>query len=153
MLIGFFLHLRAHHLPVSTREFLTLLEGLQKRVCGPSIDDFYIWARTCLIKDERFYDRFDEAFGAYFKNVSALPGLDADLPAEWLRHGMKKHLTPEQIARIEKLGWDALMETLRERLREQKERHEGGSKWIGTGGTSPFGNSGYHPEGIRIGGE
>jgi len=153
MLIDFFLYLRAQKLPVSTREFLTLLEGLQRRVCGPSIDDFHIWARTCLIKDEGLYDRFDQAFGSYFKGVSALSGLEAEIPEAWLRHGMRRHLSAEQRARLEKLGWEELMRTLRQRLQEQQGRHAGGSKWIGTGGSSPFGNDGYHPEGIRIGGE
>jgi uncharacterized protein len=153
MLIDFFLHLKSHRLPVSTREFLTLLEGLQQRVCGHSIDDFYVFARTCLVKDEAHYDRFDQAFGAYFSNITELPGLEADLPEEWLQAMMKKHLSPEDKARLEKLGWDRLMEEFRKRMAEQKGRHQGGSKWIGTGGSSPFGNSGYHPEGIRVGGE
>jgi uncharacterized protein with von Willebrand factor type A (vWA) domain len=153
MLIDFFLHLKSQRLPVSTREFLTLLEGLRERVCGHSIDEFYFYARTCLVKDESHYDRFDQAFAQYFGNVTEVPGLDVELPEEWLRAMMKKHLTPEDKARLDKLGWDRLMEELRKRLAEQKGRHQGGSKWIGTGGTSPFGNSGYHPEGIRIGGE
>ncbi|HRP95443.1 MAG TPA: VWA domain-containing protein [Rhodocyclaceae bacterium] len=153
MLIDFFLHLKSRRLPVSTREFLTLLEGLRERVCGHSIDEFYFYARTCLVKDESHYDRFDQAFAEYFGKATAVPGLDAELPEEWLRAMMKKHLTPEDKARLEKLGWDRLMEELRKRLAEQKGRHQGGSKWIGTGGTSPFGNGGYHPEGIRIGGE
>ncbi|PLX71586.1 MAG: hypothetical protein C0607_19185, partial [Azoarcus sp.] len=136
MLIDFFLHLKASRLPVSTREFLSLLEGLREGVCGHSLDDFYLWSRTCLIKDEALYDRFDQAFGAYFREVSSLPGLDVDLPEEWLRAAMKKHLSPEEQARLEKLGWDALMETFRKRLEEQKGRHQGGSKWVGTGGSS-----------------
>ena len=153
MLIDFFMHLRGAGLPVSTKEYLTLLEGLQARVCGHSIDDFYVYARTCLIKDEALYDRFDRAFGSYFEGVAELPGLDAEIPQEWLRALTRRHLTPEQKAALEKLGWDRLMEELAKRLAEQKKRHQGGSKWVGTGGTSPFGNSGYHPEGIRIGGE
>ncbi|MDA8254907.1 MAG: VWA domain-containing protein [Betaproteobacteria bacterium] len=153
MLIDFFLHLKAKKLPVSTREFLTLLEALKEHVAGNSIDDFYFLARTCLVKDETHYDKFDQAFGEYFKGVTKLPGLDADIPEEWLKLMMKKHLTPEEKARLEKLGWDKLMEEFKKRLAEQKERHAGGSKWIGTGGSSPFGHGGYHPEGIRIGGE
>ncbi|MDP1980975.1 MAG: VWA domain-containing protein [Sulfuritalea sp.] len=153
MLIDFFLHLKARKLPVSTREFLTLLEALKEHVAGNSIDDFYFLARTCLVKDETHYDKFDQAFGEYFKGVTQIPGLDADIPEEWLKMMMKKHLTPEEKAKLEKLGWDKLMEEFKKRLAEQKERHAGGSKWIGTGGSSPFGHGGYHPEGIRIGGE
>ena len=153
MLIDFFLHLKAKKLPVSTREFLTLLEALKEHVAGNSIDDFYFLARTCLVKDETHYDKFDQAFGEYFKGVTQVPGLDADIPEEWLKMMMKKHLTPEEKAKLEKLGWDKLMEEFKKRLAEQKERHAGGSKWIGTGGSSPFGHGGYHPEGIRIGGE
>ncbi|MCK9381497.1 MAG: VWA domain-containing protein [Sulfuritalea sp.] len=153
MLIDFFLHLKAKKLPVSTREFLTLLEALKKHVAGNSIDDFYFLARTCLVKDETHYDKFDQAFGEYFKGVTQIPGLEADIPEEWLKMLMKKHLTPEEKAKLEKLGWDKLMEEFKKRLEEQKERHSGGSKWIGTGGSSPFGHGGYHPEGIRIGGE
>ncbi|MDP2132029.1 MAG: VWA domain-containing protein [Sulfuritalea sp.] len=153
MLIDFFLHLKAKKLPVSTREFLTLLEALKKHVAGNSIDDFYFLARTCLVKDETHYDKFDQAFGEYFKGVTQIPGLEADIPEEWLKMMMKKHLTPEEKAKLEKLGWDKLMEEFKKRLAEQKERHAGGSKWIGTGGSSPFGHGGYHPEGIRIGGE
>ena len=153
MLIDFFLHLKAHRLPVSTREYLTLLEGLRAGVCGHDMEAFYHFARACLVKDETLYDRFDQAFGEYFKGVSEIPGLEAELPEEWLRAMMKKHLSPEEQARLEKLGWDKLMAEFRKRLEEQKGRHQGGSKWIGTGGSSPFGNSGTHPEGIRVGGD
>lgn len=153
MLIDFFLHLKARRLPVSTREYLTLLEGLRARVCGHDMEAFYHFARACLVKDETLYDRFDQAFGEYFKGVSEIPGLEAELPEEWLRAMMKKHLSPEERSRLEKLGWERLMEEFRKRLAEQKERHQGGNKWIGTGGSSPFGNSGTHPEGIRIGGD
>ena len=153
MLIDFFLHLKAAKLPVSTREFLTLLEALQQRLAGHSLDDFYVLSRACLIKDESNYDKFDRAFGTYFNGVTALPGMDEEIPEDWLRLMMQKHLTPEEKAKLEKLGWDKLMEQFKERLAEQKERHQGGNKWIGTGGTSPFGNGGYHPEGIRVGGE
>jgi uncharacterized protein with von Willebrand factor type A (vWA) domain len=153
VLIDFFLHLKAQRLPVSTREFLTLLEGLQEGVCGPSIDEFYFLSRACLVKDESQYDRFDQAFGTYFKGVTEIPGLEVDLPEEWLKAMARKHLSPEEKAALEKLGWDKLMEEFKKRLAEQKGRHQGGSKWVGTGGSSPFGNSGYHPEGIRVGGE
>lgn len=153
MLIDFFLHLKQRKLPVSTREYLTLIEALQARVSGHCIDDFYYLARTCLVKDESNYDKFDQAFGEYFKGIAALPGLNVDLPEQWLRAMMEKTFTPEQKAALEKLGWDKLMEEFAKRLEEQKEAHHGGSKWVGTGGTSPFGNNGYHPEGIRVGGE
>ncbi|MCV2349201.1 vWA domain-containing protein [Paucibacter sp. Y2R2-4] len=156
MLIKFFYTLRAAKLPVSVREFLTLLEGLKAGVIGadgpPSIDDFYFLARTSLVKDEAHFDKFDRAFGAYFKGVELLTDFSQDLPLEWLRSHLELELTPEQKAAVEKMGWDELMETLKKRFEEQKERHEGGNKWIGTGGTSPFGNSGYNPQGIRIGG-
>ncbi len=152
MLIDFFLHLKSAGLPVSTGEFLALLSALREGVITHSIDDFHTLARTCLVKDEAHYDKFDRAFGSYFKGVTEIPGLEADIPEEWLRQLMKKHLTDAEKAQLEKLGWDKLMEQFRERLAEQKERHEGGNKWIGTGGSSPFGHGGYHPEGIRIGG-
>ena len=154
MLVGFFEHLREHRVPVSITEFLTLLRGLEAGVCQPTLDDFYGFSRICLVKDEALYDRFDVAFGSYFKAIGASAGsLEQALPEDWLRAVAKKHLDPAELARLEKLGWDKLMETLQQRLAEQKGRHAGGSKWIGTGGTSPFGNSGVHPEGIRIGGE
>ena len=153
MLIDFFLHLKAAKLPVSTKEFLTLLEALQARVINHSLDDFYFLARTTLVKDEANYDKFDRAFGVYFKGVTEIPGLEAEIPEDWLKLMMQKLLTPEEKAKLEKLGWDKLMEQLRERLEEQKGRHQGGSKWIGSGGSSPFGNGGFHPEGIRIGGK
>ena len=158
MLIDFFYTLRAAKLPVSVKEFLMLLEAMQANVVGPqsdacSMDDFYYLSRTALIKDEKHFDKFDEAFGAYFKGVEMLTDFAADVPMEWLKKILENELTPEQKAAIEKMGWDELMETLKIRLEEQKERHEGGSKWIGTGGTSPFGNGGYNPQGIRIGGK
>ena len=153
MLIDFFLHLKARKLPVSTKEFLTLLEAIQAGLAGHSMEDFYFLARSSLVKDESHFDRFDQAFGEYFKGIESIPGLEVDLPEEWLKAMMQKHLTPEEKARLEKLGWDKLMEEFRNRLKEQKGRHQGGSKWVGSGGTSPFGNSGYHPEGIRVGGE
>jgi uncharacterized protein len=152
MLIGFFLHLKSARLPVSTREFLTLLEALSERVVSLSLDDFYHLARTTLVKDEALFDRYDLAFGTYFKGVNAIFDIRAELPEEWLKREFERHLTPEEKAMVEALGgFDKLMETFRKRLEEQKERHAGGSKWIGTGGTSPFGAYGYNPEGIRIG--
>ncbi|MBL8496123.1 MAG: VWA domain-containing protein [Rhodocyclaceae bacterium] len=153
MLIEFFLHLKSRKLPVSTREYLDLLAAMQARVASHSIDDFYFLSRALLVKDEANYDKFDRAFGEYFKGVERLPGLEAEIPEEWLRLLTRKHLTPEEKAKLEKLGWDKLMEAFRKRLAEQKERHAGGSKWIGTGGSSPFGNGGYHPEGMRVGGD
>jgi len=158
MLIDFFYTLRAAKLPVSVKEFLTLLEALQKQVVGPgsdacSLDDFYFLSRLTLVKDEKHYDKFDRAFGAYFKGVDMLTDFTKDVPLDWLEKILQKELTPEQKAAIDKMGWDELMETLKKRLEEQKERHQGGSKWIGTGGTSPFGNGGYNPQGIRIGGK
>jgi len=158
MLIDFFYTLRAAKLPVSVKEYLTLLEALQADVVGPNsddafgMDDFYYLSRTALVKDEKHYDKFDRAFAAYFKGVEMLTDFTKEVPLDWLRKVLEKELTPEQKAAIEKMGWDELMETLKKRLEEQKERHEGGSKWIGTGGTSPFGNGGYNPQGIRIGG-
>ena len=153
MLIDFFYHLRDKRVPVSVTEFLTLLEGLRAGVCPPSIDDFHSFARLVLVKDEAWYDRFDLAFGEYFGRIDSIAELEHTLPEDWLRAMAQKYLSAEDKAKLEKLGWDKLMETLRKRLEEQKGRHQGGSKWIGTGGSSPFGNAGYHPEGIRIGGE
>jgi uncharacterized protein len=153
MLIDFFYTLRDARVPVTIREFLTLLEALQKNVIAPSLDEFYWLARLTLVKDEAHFDKFDRAFGAYFKGIDAVFDTKADIPLDWLVKRLQRELTPEQIAQIEKLGYDKLMERLNQLLKEQKERHEGGSKWIGTGGTSPFGNGGANPEGIRIGGK
>jgi uncharacterized protein with von Willebrand factor type A (vWA) domain len=158
MLIDFFYTLRAAKLPVSVKEYLTLLEALQAQVIGPgsdacSLDDFYFLSRITLVKDEKHFDKFDRAFGAYFKGVEMLTDFTKEVPLDWLEKILQKELTAEQKAAIEKMGWDELMETLKKRLEEQKERHEGGNKWIGTGGTSPFGNGGYNPQGIRIGGK
>lgn len=152
MLTNFFFTLRAAKLPVSVKEYLTLLEALKEGVIGPSIDDFYFLARTTLVKDEALFDKFDRAFSAYFKGVELLTDFGKEIPLEWLKKVLEKELSPEEKAAIEKMGWDELMQTLKKRLEEQKERHEGGSKWIGTGGTSPFGHGGYNPQGIRIGG-
>ncbi|MFN8772181.1 MAG: vWA domain-containing protein, partial [bacterium] len=153
MLIDFLFELKKAGLPVSLREFLTLIEGLQRHVAWGSMDDFYYFARTALVKDESNLDRFDRVFGAYFKGVmSQAPDLRTAIPDEWLRRQAEKLLTDEEKKLIESLGgWDKLMETLRQRLEEQKGRHQGGSKWVGTAGTSPFGAYGYNPEGVRIG--
>lgn len=153
MLVDFFLHLKNRQLPVSTNELLALLEALQARLVSASLDDFYLLARTILVKDEAHYDRFDRAFGEYFKGVEALPGLEALIPEEWLELAAKRHLSEEDRLKLQKLGYEKLFEQFRQRLAEQKERHAGGSKWIGTAGTSPYGHGGYHPEGIRIGGD
>ncbi len=152
MLIDFFLHLKSARLPVSTREFLTLLEALEARVVSLSLDDFYHLARAALIKDEAHYDRYDLAFSTYFKGVDAIFDIRAEIPAEWLRKEFERLLSDADKAKIEALGgWDKLMETLKQRLLEQRARHAGGRKWIGTGGTSPFGAYGFNPEGIRVG--
>ena len=152
MLIDFFLHLKSAKLPVSTREFLTLLDALKHDVVSTSIDDFYFLARTCLVKDEALYDRFNLAFGAYFNGVTGVLDIHADIPEEWLRKIIEGTLSEEEKALVKALGgWDKLIDTLRQRLAEQRGRHQGGSKWIGTAGTSPFGAYGYNPEGIRVG--
>ena len=151
MLIDFFTTLRAAKLPVSVREYLTLLEALRAGVIGESVDDFYFLARTTLVKDEALYDKFDRAFAAYFKGVTLRADFTQEVPLEWLRKTLELELSPQDKAAIEKMGWDELMATLKKRFEEQKERHEGGSKMIGTGGTSPFGAYGVNPQGIRIG--
>jgi uncharacterized protein len=169
MLIDFFYTLRSAKLPVSVKEYLTLLDALKQGVVGPNvqvdadhagsalgeggykIDDFYFLSRTSLIKDEKHYDKFDRAFSAYFKGVETVADFTKEIPLEWLRKNLELNLSPEELAKIEKMGWDELMETLKKRFEEQKERHEGGNKWIGTGGTSPFGAYGQNPQGIRIG--
>jgi uncharacterized protein len=153
MLIDFFFALRNAKVPVSIKEFLTLLEALEKAVIAPSLDEFYYLARLTLVKDEAHFDKFDRAFGSYFKGIEAVfDTAKGEIPLDWLIKRMERELTPEQKAALEKFGYDKLMDRLNELLKEQKERHEGGSKWIGTGGTSPFGHGGTNPEGIRIGG-
>ena len=154
MLIPFFFALREARVPVSIKEFLNLLEGLQAGLIEPSLDAFYHLARLTLVKDERHYDKFDQAFGAYFNGIANAAELNPEVPLEWLRKNLQRTLSPEEKALIEKLGGlDQLMARLKALLQEQQDRHEGGNKWIGTGGTSAFGNGGYHPEGVRIGGE
>jgi uncharacterized protein with von Willebrand factor type A (vWA) domain len=153
MLIDFFFTLKDARIPVSIKEFLVLLEAMQKNVIAPSLDDFYFLARTALVKDEAHYDKFDKAFGLYFKGIEAIFEKMPEIPLDWLEKRLQREFTPEELAAIEKFGYDKLMDRLKELLEEQKERHEGGNRWIGTGGTSPFGNGGRNPEGIRIGGK
>jgi uncharacterized protein with von Willebrand factor type A (vWA) domain len=153
MLIDFFLRLKSAKLPVTLMEFLTLLEALQQQLAYGSVEDFYYLARLCLVKDETHFDKFDRVFMEYFKGVTDLgEGITGEIPEEWLRKLTERLMSEEEKERIKALGgFDKLMETLKKRLEEQKERHQGGNKWIGTAGTSPFGAYGYNPEGIRIG--
>ncbi len=154
MLLDFFQHLRKAGLPVSTTEHLVLLEGLSKDVGVLDLNRFYLFSRLCLIKDESLYDRFDQVFQDYWAGREAAFDLNIDnIPDDWLKLANKDALTEEQKAMVEAMGgWDKLMETLAKRLEEQTEEHHGGSKWIGTRGTSPFGHGGFNPEGVRIGG-
>ncbi len=155
MLLNFFFALRKGGLPVSINELLTLLETLKQRIAFANMEDFYHLSRACLVKDERNYDKFDRAFSLYFKELDTLEDfLEALIPEDWLRSEFEKSLTDEEKAEIDSLGGlEKLIEAFKERLKEQKGKHEGGNKWIGTGGTSPFGNDGYNPEGVRVGGE
>jgi uncharacterized protein with von Willebrand factor type A (vWA) domain len=155
MFFSFVDELRAAGIPASIKEHLTLLEALQADVIAARPEEFYYLARATFVKDEGLLDRFDQVFGKVFKGIESEYGTDAvPIPEDWLRKVAELCLTPEQMAEIEALGsWEEIMETLKKRLEEQKERHQGGSKWIGTGGTSPFGHGGYNPEGVRIGGE
>ena len=153
MLIDFFYTVKQAGVPASIKEFLTLLEAMDKQVILPSLDEFYFLSRLTLVKDEAHFDKFDRAFGAYFKGIETIFEKRPEIPLEWLVKQLQRDLTPEQKAAIEKFGYDKLMDRLKQLLEEQKERHEGGSKWIGTGGVSPFGHGGYNPEGIRIGGK
>jgi hypothetical protein len=150
-----FTELRSAKLPVTLKEYLVLLEGVEKNIPDYSLDDFYYLARTTLVKDERNLDKFDRVFGHVFKGLEALDEvLTAEIPEEWLRALSEKFLTEEEKKQLESMGgWEKLMETLKQRMEEQKKRHEGGNKMIGTGGTSPFGAYGYNPEGVRIGQE
>jgi uncharacterized protein with von Willebrand factor type A (vWA) domain len=153
MLVKFFFLLRKAGVPVSITELLTLLEALKAGLGDLSAERFYYLARTCLVKDERFYDRYDRAFATHFKGVEDLfAALQRELPADWLEQLTVREFSDEEKAQVEALGgWDKLMETLKKRLEEQKERHQGGNKWIGTAGTSPYGAYGFNPEGVRIG--
>jgi uncharacterized protein with von Willebrand factor type A (vWA) domain len=153
VLTEFFFKLKEGGLPVTIKEFLTLLEALRSHLIGGSLDEFYYLARVCLVKDETQFDRYDRVFAAYFKGIAYLPAdVLAQIPEEWLRRNAELLLSDEEKAMIQALGgWEKLMEALRKRLEEQRGRHQGGSKWIGTAGTSPFGAYGYNPEGVRIG--
>jgi hypothetical protein len=152
MFLNFLDELRAAKIPASTKEHLTLLAALQAGVIERNIDEFYYLARATYVKDEGLLDRFDQVFSKVFKGIEPTVELGtAEIPDEWLRRIAELNLSPEEMAELQKLGWDKLMETLKQRLEEQKERHEGGNKWIGTGGKSPFGAYGSHPEGVRIG--
>ena len=154
MFLNFFNELRAAKVPVTLKEYLALMEAMDKGVIDRDVEDFYYLARAALVKDERNIDKFDKVFGHVFKGLDSLgDAVEAqDLPEEWLRKMTEKFLSPEEMAEIESMGgFEKLLETLKKRLEEQKKRHEGGNKWIGTGGTSPFGANGYNPEGIRIG--
>jgi uncharacterized protein with von Willebrand factor type A (vWA) domain len=153
VLVRFFTDLRAGGVPVTLPEFLSLLEGMAARLAAQSPEDFYYLARLALVKDERHFDRFDRIFAEHFAGAGKLfEKLVAELPPDWLRQVAERLFDEEERRRVQSLGgWEKLLETLRQRLREQQERHEGGSKWIGTAGTSPFGNQGYNPEGVRIG--
>lgn len=153
MLIDFFLRLKSAKVPVTIMEFLTLLEALEQHLAFGSVEDFYFLARLCLVKDETHFDKFDRVFMEYFQGVvDPVEELSGEIPEEWLRKLTERFLTEEEKKQIKALGgFEKLMETLKKRLAEQKERHQGGSKWIGTGGVSPFGAYGYNPEGIRIG--
>ncbi len=155
MLIDFLLKLREFKLPVSIKEVLVLIEALEKHVVHANMEQFYLLARATLIKDETLYDKYDLAFASYFEGLQAIDISFEDMvPNDWLKANMDKFISEEQKKKLgEQKTLDELLKMLKERLEEQKERHEGGNKWIGTRGTSPFGNSGYHPGGIRIGGE
>ncbi len=153
MFINFFLELKRARIPVSLREYLTLMEAMDAGLAEYSVDDFYYLSRSCLVKDETNLDRFDRVFGSVFKGLEPPDdGETAKIPEEWLRRLADRVLTDEEKAQVQAMGgWYKLMETLKERIGEQKGRHQGGSKWIGTGGTSPYGAGGYNPEGVRIG--
>ena len=153
MFTDFFFILREAGVPVSTKEFLAFLEGMERRVIRPDVDEFYYLARTTLVKDERFFDPFDKAFAHYFQGAEKFVAMALkDIPEEWLNSNLEKQFTPEEIAQIKALGGlEALMKAFRERLEEQNEAHHGGNKWIGTGGKSPFGSGGVNPMGVRVG--
>ncbi len=155
MFLNFLDELRSAGIPASMKEHLILLEALDRDVVGRTPEDFYYLARATYVKDEGLLDRFDQVFAKVFKGIATTFGqVNAEIPADWLKAVAEKFLTPEEMEQIKSLGsWDEIMETLKKRLEEQQGRHQGGNKWIGTGGTSPYGNSGYNPEGVRIGGE
>ncbi|MEO0619327.1 MAG: VWA domain-containing protein [Pseudomonadota bacterium] len=153
MFIDFFYELKAARLPVTLKEYLLLMEALDADLASRRVEDFYYLARAALVKDERHLDKFDQVFGHVFRGLDLMSdAIEAEIPEEWLRTVSQLHLSDEEKKKIEELGgWDKIMDELRKRLEEQKKRHQGGSKWIGTGGTSPFGADGYNPAGIRIG--
>src|SRR5215475_3854827 len=155
MFVQFFSELKQAGVPVTLREYLTLMEAIEADLAGRKVEDFYYLSRSALVKDERNLDKFDRVFGHVFKGLDLIEqALTAEIPEEWLRKIAERYLTEEEKKQIEAMGGlDKLLETLKKRMAEQKGRHQGGNKWIGTGGTSPYGNSGYNPEGIRIGGE
>ncbi len=155
MFTKFFHELKSAGIPVSLREYLTLIEAMEADLADRKVEEFYYLSRSTLVKDERNLDKFDQVFGHVFKGLeSVAEGVEAEIPEEWLRLLTDRFFTEEEKREIEAMGgWDKLMETLKERLEEQKKRHQGGNKWIGTGGTSPFGSGGYNPEGVRIGNE
>ena len=159
MLTQFFFAMRAAKLPVSIKEHLALLEAFEANVIGPgnpdacSLEDFYFLSRAILVKDEKHYDKFDRAFSAYFQGVDTIADFSKPIPADWLRKEIEKLLSDADKKNAPKVDYDDLLDTLKKRLEEQKERHQGGSKWVGTGGTSPFGNSGHNSQGVRIGGK
>ncbi|MFN3586260.1 MAG: hypothetical protein ACK4UT_02040, partial [Moraxellaceae bacterium] len=156
MLIGFFFTLREHRVPVTIRELLDLLEGLERGLVYASIDEFYLLARTALVKDEKHFDKFDKAFAKYFEGIESVDAelLSRAIPDEWLRKQIEKNLSPEELAELQKMGsLEKLMEEFRKRLEEQHKRHQGGNRMVGTGGTSPFGGYGANPEGVRLAGE
>lgn len=155
MFVSFLDELRRAGIPASPKEHLTLLEALDRQVIGLDVEEFYYLARVVYVKDEGLIDRFDQVFAKVFRGVLGEGGPEnAAIPEEWLKAIAEKYLTPEEMEKIQSLGsWEEIMETLKKRLEEQQGRHQGGGKWIGTGGTSPYGNSGYNPEGVRIGGE
>src|ERR1700755_1922755 len=154
MFVTFFTELKQAGVPVTLREYLTLMEAMQQDLAGRRVEDFYYLSRAALVKDERNLDKFDRVFGHVFKGLNLMEeALAAEIPTEWLKKLADKYLTAEEKKQIEAMGGlDKLLETLKKRMAEQKGRHQGGNKWIGTGGTSPYGNSGYNPEGVRIGG-
>ena len=154
MLINLFHTVRSSGVPCTLRELLDLLGALEKNLAFADMDDFYFLARTVLVKDEKNYDKFDRAFEIYFKGIETLEDIfEALIPEDWLRKAFEKELDPDELKKIQSLGGlEKLLEEFKKRLEEQKERHEGGNKWVGTNGTSPYGHGGQNPEGIRIGG-
>lgn len=153
MFLTFLTELRAAKVPVSFREYLALLEALDRDLADKSVEEFYYLSRTCLVKDERHFDKFDRVFAHVFKGLESMGRAveETGIPEEWLRKLAERYLTDEEKSQIEAMGWDKLWENLKKRLEEQKGRHQGGNKWIGTAGTSPYGAYGYNPEGVRIG--